>query len=424
MKILARHVIVVSLNVSFLISVNGQKNERFLRMLESNGVQAMEICSSKLQSKVTPAQLEQAWSRVIGQYGSLVTISFIETSIYKDTLQLERYLCQFKNGSLFIDIYAGKHLEKIEGFVFRLVKYEPPDYVDFSLITETKYSFYKDQLLHQGIVTWPINRPKAMVAILLPGSGNVDADVTVFSNKIFKDISLGLAMNGVASVRFDKVTYLNHSYSPQDLNDEYNWDVNHLISKFTKSDSTLGIVIIGHSLGGLATINLMSRNRNEKISSIILMATPFNSILDLMIYQSIYIKKHTLNIQDSLAYNKIIADAKRAKSLRLLNSDDLLLGYSKKYWASINNSAFVSLASQLKIKTMFLQGERDYQVPYNEYLSWKKMLDNKGNFTFESWPKLNHLFQEGNGLSIPEEYSKTSHVPEYVIKKISSFIEQ
>ncbi len=69
-----------------------------------------------------------------------------------------------------------------------------------------------------------------------------------------------------------------------------------------------------------------------------------------------------------------------------------------------------------------LQGERDYQVTMKEFELWKSGLQGHGNVTFKSYPKLNHLFLEGEGKSLPAEYSKPGHIPDYVFSDITDFI--
>jgi hypothetical protein len=82
----------------------------------------------------------------------------------------------------------------------------------------------------------------------------------------------------------------------------------------------------------------------------------------------------------------------------------------------------ISLAKKNKKPVLMLQGERDYQVPFSEYLKWKATLNNNLNYQFASFQKLNHMFLEGEGKSTPEEYAIRSNVPEYVMEEIVKWI--
>jgi hypothetical protein len=73
---------------------------------------------------------------------------------------------------------------------------------------------------------------------------------------------------------------------------------------------------------------------------------------------------------------------------------------------------------------LVLQGERDYQVTMKDFERWKTTLGGKGNVEFKSYPKLNHLFIDGEGKSIPSEYEKVGHVAAYVIEDIARWIKR
>ena len=53
---------------------------------------------------------------------------------------------------------------------------------------------------------------------------------------------------------------------------------------------------------------------------------------------------------------------------------------------------------------------------------WRSGLLRCKNAYFKSYPKLNHLLQEGSGKATPFEYSHASPVPAYVMDDIASFV--
>jgi hypothetical protein len=69
-----------------------------------------------------------------------------------------------------------------------------------------------------------------------------------------------------------------------------------------------------------------------------------------------------------------------------------------------------------------LQGERDYQVTMKDFELWRSGLKGRSNITFKSYPKLNHLFLEGEGKSLPAEYAQPGHIPDYVLDDIANFV--
>jgi hypothetical protein len=73
---------------------------------------------------------------------------------------------------------------------------------------------------------------------------------------------------------------------------------------------------------------------------------------------------------------------------------------------------------------LILQGERDYQVTMKDFILWKSAMEARRNITFDTYPKLNHLFIAGEGKSQPEEYQEPGHVDEQVISDIANWILQ
>jgi fermentation-respiration switch protein FrsA (DUF1100 family) len=73
---------------------------------------------------------------------------------------------------------------------------------------------------------------------------------------------------------------------------------------------------------------------------------------------------------------------------------------------------------------LVLQGERDYQVSMKDFEGWKKALNGHDNVRFKSYPKLNHLFMEGEGKSQPKEYGVPGHVSGDVIDEIAGWIKK
>lgn len=72
---------------------------------------------------------------------------------------------------------------------------------------------------------------------------------------------------------------------------------------------------------------------------------------------------------------------------------------------------------------LFLQGARDYQVPAHHLERFQQELAGRTNVTYKLYPKLNHVFTEGEGeISRPAEYNHPANVPYYVIEDILEWI--
>jgi fermentation-respiration switch protein FrsA (DUF1100 family) len=94
----------------------------------------------------------------------------------------------------------------------------------------------------------------------------------------------------------------------------------------------------------------------------------------------------------------------------------------KDYWLSINAYDQIEEIRSVDCGILILQGERDYQVTMEDFQLWKNTLEGYEKVVFRSYPKLNHLFMEGEGPSYPNEYRVEGRVATYVIRDIAEWI--
>jgi hypothetical protein len=93
------------------------------------------------------------------------------------------------------------------------------------------------------------------------------------------------------------------------------------------------------------------------------------------------------------------------------------------YWLDVRGYDPPAVAKTVKSPMLFLQGGRDYQVQAVDLDNWKAALGSRKDVEFRLYPKLNHLFYEGEGLLTPLEYlQKHGSVAPYVIDDIAKWI--
>ena len=111
-------------------------------------------------------------------------------------------------------------------------------------------------------------------------------------------------------------------------------------------------------------------------------------------------------------------DLKPGETITLLGS-----ALPSSYWLDLRNYNPIAAAEALKIPILFLQGERDFQVPLaTNFDKWKAALANRSGVILKLYPDLNHLFMSGAGASLPQEYEKLGHVDEQVVADIAVWI--
>ena len=103
---------------------------------------------------------------------------------------------------------------------------------------------------------------------------------------------------------------------------------------------------------------------------------------------------------------------------------DLPLGLPAKYWLDMRGYSPPEAARDLKQPMLILQGGRDYQVTMQDFEGWQNALSSRQDVQFKMYPRLNHLFIEGEGNSTPAEYEQAGHVAEIVVDDIARWIRQ
>ena len=275
---------------------------------------------------------------------------------------------------------------------------------------EREITIETDGLRMPGLLTLPANgKEKYPCVILVHGSGPANMNETVGGHKPFLDLAEGLSKRGIAVIRYDKRTLVHKSnYVPAGKKSDYDTEtVDDALSAvaLARAMSDIcpdSIYIIGHSLGAMLAPRIAGR-AGKNVAGIITMAAPARKMRELLIEQVAYI-------------SNISQDSARVQV-------DAVMGTLPPDYIAMDNTYFsVDVAKTLNIPMLFLQGERDYQVTSTDYSLWQKAIGARSNVSMKQYPKLNHLFTEGEGASTPAEYNEEKHIPDYVLDDIAAFI--
>jgi dienelactone hydrolase len=379
-----------------------------------------------VSNKINADMMRQIWEsmpRFMGEYQSYGEIRTEK----KDSMEIVSVRCAFAKTKMDLQLSFNKH-QKIVGIFFLPPKntaaYNAPEYSKPHKFYESKVVVKSGKYELPGVLCIPNNVKNPPVAILLAGSGPNDKDESIGPNKLLKDMALGLASNGIASIRYDKrtLTYGKDMAAQTDfgINEEVIEDALSAVEMIRKNPLTKDskIYIIGHSLGAMCAPLVASK---AKVNGIVMMAGNARPLEDLIVEQYQYL----YGGEDNAEVKKIAEKAaviKNAKALKAAKSEALPLNLPSPYWQSLAAYKQVETAKKLKQAILVLQGERDYQVTMTDFDLWKKALGDNTKNTFISYPKLNHLFLKGEGKSMPAEYDQQGNVEENVITDISTWI--
>ncbi|MDR0891229.1 MAG: lysophospholipase [Mediterranea sp.] len=262
-----------------------------------------------------------------------------------------------------------------------------------------------------GILTLPAMAGKVPVVILVHGSGPNDRDETIGPNKPFRDLANGLAEHGIATIRYDKRTKVYGAASvPQGTDISYDTETVDDALSAVELARTLPeinpqkVFVLGHSLGGMLAPRIAKRSGH--LAGIIMLAAaarPMETIL-----------------REQLAYLAPLQGFPESAIPTIVEQTRKSVPAS--YWTFANEYQPAQVAALLSIPMLILQGERDYQVTMEDFHIFQTALSGHHNAQFRSYPKLNHLFQVGEGKAVPQEYMKATPVAPIVVQDIARFV--
>ncbi len=388
---------------------------------------------STMAAAITTEQLAQIWQSLETQFGSfksqkdVVSLSSQQNTVVVTTA--------FEQGDIDIQL-SFNAANQISGLYFR------PSATSAAPTTAPSASdAWREIEVHFGTAPWIITGTLTLptgdgpfpAAVIVQGSGPSDRNGAFGPNKPYLDLAHGLAEQQIASLRYDKRTFIYHTLGDDPAQATVQAEViddTLAALDFLRQQEQINperTYLIGHSLGGMLAPRIASAD--EQLSGMVMLAAPARPLPQLIIDQTIYLAQ--LDGSISAAEQEQIDQLKQQATLAMsptLTMDtpasDLPFNTPAAYWIDLRDYDQVAVAKQLKLPILILQGERDYQVTVADDLAiWQDALGQQPNVTIKQEPKLNHLFIAGEGQPSPAEYDQPSHVAQPVIDDIAAWIQ-
>lgn len=282
----------------------------------------------------------------------------------------------------------------------------------------------------RGALTLPVGNGPFPAVVLVGGSGPSDLDEAVGGSKPFRDIALGLARLGIASLRYDKrqVDYPAQMAANAALTvDEEVTDDALAAAKALAEQKQVDprkMFVLGHSEGGMLAPRIGARD--PALAGIIMLAAPARRLLAVM-------QEQTREQGARLGLPQTSVEA----SEQALAGEQALLdkaspghppqgefgGAPQSWWLSLHDYDQVATAESLSMPMLFLQGGSDFQVsPRKDFEAWKQALAGKPDVAFRLYPGLSHLFTPAGKALTTADYSAPAHVDPAVIGTIAKWI--
>jgi dienelactone hydrolase len=272
--------------------------------------------------------------------------------------------------------------------------------------------------------------------VLVHGSGPNDRDETVGANKPFRDLAEGLASQGIAVLRYEKRTKqhgarMAASLSNFTVRDETIDDALAAVELLRRTEGidAKKIFVLGHSLGGMLVPRIGAAD--ARVAGFVVFAGATRPLEDTMVRQFEYLAALDGTVSEAERAN--IENTKRqAARIKELKAGDaataavngLLLGAPPGYWLDLRGYDPPQAARALKRPLLILQGERDFNVTMDDFRNWRTALAGHKEIEFKSYPKLDHLFYEGEGAATGADYDRPRNIPRYVIDDIAAWVKK
>ncbi|MGZ7443397.1 alpha/beta fold hydrolase [Paenibacillus sp. TH7-28] len=419
---------------------NGQTEDTadlFLEALQAgNGAKAAEYVSEASAYALPETMLNRLWSSYGSMFGKTVgepakseslntvhrnvTYSFQSTIVpFQVTLRLDR-------GGKVDDLYFAAASASA---------YQKPAYDNPAAYSEREVTIGSGAMALPGTLSVPAGDGPFPAVVLVHGSGPNDRDASILGAKPFRDLAAGLAAQGIAVLRYDKVTY-EHSFKvaadpkftlKQESVDDALEAVKLLQSTPGIDDSR--IFVAGHSQGGFAMPLISAGAPDGAIAGTILLSAPSSKFADVLSEQQTELVRRVKELGlDSTLYEQ--QAAMYTSIADMVNDPENTVNHMPAefplqpayWWFEQKNYVPAELAKTQTGPMLVLQGENDWQVTMKQFEGWKTALKDRGNIEFKSYPKVNHLLAEYDGLSTGTEYGKPSNVSKAIIDDIANWI--
>ena len=270
--------------------------------------------------------------------------------------------------------------------------------------------------------------------VLVHGSGASNMDERIYKLTPFKDLAMGLAEGGIASIRYNKRTFIYRRKMRKQTVTVREETIEDAIraAELLRSDPRIDpdkVFIIGHSMGAMLAPRIDAEGGNFR--GLILMAGTPSRLEEILVRQFRQAAQSKGSVMKAFVKLEDRIFSKKFTGLYDLSDDEAkkrkFAGPATLYY--FKEMGIKTAADYLKETdkpVLIMQGGMDFQVlPSEDFAAFQEQLQGRSNVEYRLYEDLNHVFVKGiynDIMKARKEYNVEQHIDERVIEDISEFI--
>jgi pimeloyl-ACP methyl ester carboxylesterase len=421
-------------SVAAQVSYGPKADSLLARLQRADYASATHLFSQELAGKLDSVQLGLIWEGLQLNYSSYQSAGDDSSFIAAKRLVYLRKL-QFERLQMRMELQFNEQ-QQISSFKIQPLSnaglYVAPAYDDPAQYREFSLRVTHDTIVLPGLLTLPTQCKQCPLVLLLPDLGPQDKDHSMGPTKMFRDLAVGLAAQGIATYRFDKRSL---RYGPEMMADLRMLTLEtelledavvalHLLKKVQEIDTNRWFVL-GVGLGGLAAGELAKRSPVPLAGLVVVGSSPrpfpdqiFDQYLELLAEEPETTAKRQ-------ALDRLAAQVKLAKSYKLHanhSADSLPLQLPAPYWLYFQKHDLVQAFWLTQTPVWFVRGTLDYQSQATDLALWEQRLLGRPKLSFHSFDGLNHLMMAIDDPRAAVQYKQPAHVSQEFITTLAAYL--
>ena len=286
-----------------------------------------------------------------------------------------------------------------------------------------------------GMLTLPDAPEEGLPAVVLVhGSGASNMDEKIYRMTPFRDLAEGLAEHGIASIRYDKRTFvygkkmMKQTVTAREETVEDAILAAGLLRRDPRIDPD-AVFILGHSMGAMLAPRIDAEGGDFR--GLILMAGSPLRLEEIMVRQITQagqskgaVMKAIVRLEEKVFCKKLkgIAELTDEEAKKKKFAGSMTLWYFKE----MGRKTAADYLAESDKPVLIMQGGKDFQVlPTEDFTRFQELLQGRDKVEFRLYDELNHLFVKGiynDILKAGKEYKVEQHIGPEVIGDIADFI--